>query len=810
MPVPNRATLSLLPAVMSLLLLAMSGSLNGAPAIESTPEPPDLTAGGQRDAHHDWNLGPTGARGWIHAFEVDTVDSRQILITAVAKDSPASGLLEKGDVILGAFSKPFDSDARTAFGKAIATAEAETGELSLLRWRDGKTEEVTLKLPILGKYSATAPYDCPKSKVVFELGCEALAQQMRTSKKRGNPIVRSLNALALLASGEQKYMDLVKEEVQWAANYKITELKGFQSWYYGYANLLLAEYILATGDKSVVPNLQRMSMEIAKGQSNVGTWGHTFAREVDGILMGYGAMNAPALSLTMSLALAKEAGASDPAIDRAIAKSSLLLSFYTGKGAIPYGDHEPWTKTHDDNGKASAAAVMFDLLGDKTGTGFFSRMATASHNSERDGGHTGNYLNILWALPGVSRLGPNATGAWMEEFAWYLDFARRHDGTYLYQGNPGRTKKDNSYAGWDSTGAYLLSYALPLKSLRLTGKKPSCIPAADKKEAAMAVAAGKDWGRRYERKGYSRYDVETLMAGLSSWSPTLRERCGSELASRKADVVPKLITMLGSDDRNTKLGACFAIKKFGGKAASSSSALQKILKEDDMWLRIQAAQALASIGPAGREAIPELLKLASSQTKDDPRGMTQRYLSFTLFQRPMSGRSPGMISKSLDGIDRRDLKEAVTMILQNQDGRARGAVTSIFNNLSYEEVEPLLPAIYEATAHQAPSGIMFGDLIRLNGLSFLAKHHIEEGIPLSIALIEPGRWGQGRRWGPCLKALLLYGKEAQSQLPELRKLEKMLVEKSKGKAPDKNLPLLRETIKKVESAQDSPKLKKLP
>ena len=113
-------------------------------------------------------------------------------VTAVAKDSPASVVLEKGDVIVGAFAKPFDSDARTAFGKAITAAEAETGELPLLRWRDGKTEEVTIKLPALGNYSKTAPYDCPKSKAVFERGCEALAEQMRSSTKRGNAIVRSM------------------------------------------------------------------------------------------------------------------------------------------------------------------------------------------------------------------------------------------------------------------------------------------------------------------------------------------------------------------------------------------------------------------------------------------------------------------------------------------------------------------------------------------------------------------------------------------------------------------------------------------
>ena len=168
---------------------------------------PDLTAGGERDANHDWTLGATGMRGWLYAASADTSLSRQILITAVAKGSPADGVLEKGDVITGVFGELFEFDARTTFGEALGVAEGADGGLSLLRWRKGESEEVTLKLEVLGDYSATAPYDCPKSKAIFEKGCEALAGRMRKSKNRGNPMIRSLNALALLASEDGEYED---------------------------------------------------------------------------------------------------------------------------------------------------------------------------------------------------------------------------------------------------------------------------------------------------------------------------------------------------------------------------------------------------------------------------------------------------------------------------------------------------------------------------------------------------------------------------------------------------------------------------
>ena len=61
-------------------------------AKEGDAPPPDFTRDGKPDASHDWLLGPTGARGWMFFRHEDlTAASRQILITAVEKGSPADG-----------------------------------------------------------------------------------------------------------------------------------------------------------------------------------------------------------------------------------------------------------------------------------------------------------------------------------------------------------------------------------------------------------------------------------------------------------------------------------------------------------------------------------------------------------------------------------------------------------------------------------------------------------------------------------------------------------------------------------------------
>jgi hypothetical protein len=782
-------------------LLLLRAPMEGAPS--STAANPDFTQGDPipERATHDWNLGPTGARGWMYSNKLETSEARQIYVTKVEKGSPADGRLQPGDVILGIAGLPFSYDPRTELGKAIGAAEAADGELSLIRWREGRTNAVTVTLPILGAYSPTAPFDCPKSKRIFEQGCAALARKMEANPNEGNGIIRSLNALALLSSGGPEYLPLVRQQVEWASKYSDPERRSLHSWFYGPINMLLAEYTLTTGDRDFLPDLKRITMEIVRGQSKVGSWGHRFV-QADGRLAGYGMMNAPGLPLTVSLILARKAGVNEPALDEAIEKSARLLRFYVGKGSVPYGDHHPWIQTHDDNGKNGIAAVMFHLLGDAQATEYFSRMSVASHGAERDTGHTGNFLNMLWAMPGVALSGPHATGAWMKEFGWYYDLARRWDGTYLHQGPP--ALRPDSYGGWDCTGAYLLAYAQPLKQIHLAGKSGSVAGQVNAATAESLIADGRDWSPRLRLAAYAERSDAQVFAGLRSWSPVVRERSAMELARREGDPTPALVAMLEEPDLHARLGACQALAMLKQRAAPAVPVLQKTLKADDLWLRIKAAEALAGIGKAAIPTVPELLEmLARHDPKSDPRNMQQRYLCFALFNQ-----RDGMLGRSLEGVDRNALYAAVRAGLGNEDGRARGSLDSVYRNLSYAEIEPLLPAIHQAVIEPAPSGIMFADGIRLSGLEILAKHRIKEALPLCISLIEPDRWGLRNRINRCLATLRQYGGNARPEIPRLRQLERDLA--ANGWKPEAiaelGIPAL---IHEIDTDNDPPVLRSL-
>lgn len=789
-------------AVLGIFMLA--APVSAAP--KALPNP-DFTKGEAipAEAPKDWNLGATGARGWMYTNKSTTTEARQIFITKVAAGSPADGILKTGDVILGIAGKPISYDPRTEFGKALTAAEAKDGKLSLTRWRAGNTEEIALTLPVLGSYSKTAPYDCEKSKRILEQSCEALAKRMNApGYERENAISRSLNALGLLASGDSKYAALVKREADWAANYATD---GYATWWYGYVSVFLAEYAISSGDKSVLPGLRRIALEAAKGQSAVGSWGHRYAMP-DGRLLGYGMMNSPGIPLTIGLVLSREAGVNDPEVALAIQRSGNLLRFFIGKGSVPYGDHEPFMQSHEDNGKNGMATVLFDQMGEKDGAEFFAKMSTASHGSERDQGHTGNFFNMTWAMPGVARNGPNATGAWMEEFgAWYFDLARACDGSFPHQG-PAQAR-DDSYGKWDATGMYLIAYAMPLKKIRLTGSKPSIIPPLDEARARQVVLDGRGFTGYGTFTAYDDLPPDMLFELLKSWSPIVRARASIAYSKRAGLPIEPLITMLDDPSIEARLGACEALGMFKDRAAAAVPKLHEILSADDLWLRIMAAKALNAIGKPAMGSVPDMLRMAAKgPTPKDPRGMEQRYLVKILF----SNRG-GLLGNSLEGVDRELLYQVVRAGLKNEDGHARGALSPVFKNLSFEELQPLMPVIHRAILDKSPSGEMFDGTIQMAALELFSRNRVSEGIELVADYVRLMKaHGSQERIVAILAMLKPYGAHAQRAIPNLEKAIHYF--ENEEKDFPRNLSLekaakVRQAITEIKAMTDKPELKKL-
>lgn len=158
------------------------------------------------------------------------------------------------------------------------------------------------------------------------------------------------------------------------------------------------------------------------------------------------------------------------------------------------------------------------------------------------------------------------------------------------------------------------------------------------------------------------------------------------------------------------------------------------------------------------KSVPKLLELFSYQNpKVDPRGMLQRYLCFALFNK-----RGGLLSKSLKDIDKNALFEAVKIGLKNDDGRARGAIGSVYQNLTFEELEPLFPYIYKAIVEPAPSGIMFSHNIRMEGLRLFSKNKIDKGLKLTVDFIRnQKKHGSEKRMSELFSFVKSYGAHAK-------------------------------------------------
>ena len=80
----------------SIRILASAALMFSASHLDAKTVPiPDFTKGDAvpEGFTKDWNLGPTGARGWIYSDQLVTSDARQILITTIDPGSPAEGVL---------------------------------------------------------------------------------------------------------------------------------------------------------------------------------------------------------------------------------------------------------------------------------------------------------------------------------------------------------------------------------------------------------------------------------------------------------------------------------------------------------------------------------------------------------------------------------------------------------------------------------------------------------------------------------------------------------------------------------------------
>ncbi|MEI6233068.1 MAG: DUF6288 domain-containing protein [Planctomycetota bacterium] len=787
-------------------LLVLSSLLQAAGA-------PDLTNTDLKTINRawTWNLGPTGMRGWIyHAWpatmnhdDVTAFAPYQILVTAVADGTPAAGVLAVDDVILGVSTGTgvvplFTSDARKSLGWAIGDAEAGNGVLKLKRWRKGAITDVSITLAVMGAYSDTAPYNCPKSAKIMANAAKSLAQSLTASNWGEDDGRGGISGLALLATGDPAYLPALQAYARRLV--PPGYVAGGNAWHF-YNGIFLAEYYMLTQDAQVYPGLCEYVKCAAKKSDLCGTAGHGLATLMPpggwvnghhGSIAPYGAINSAGLAVQLTIVLGKKAGVVDPEIDPAIKRTSGFFGYFVNGGSIPYGEHQPFWGEHQiagkgrqyydhrSNGKDAMCAVLFGCMDDKPAQAeYFSRMCVAGTRGEAYG-HTGQGFAYLWTQLGANMGGPTAGAEFAKRVRWDRDMKRRCDGSFVYEGGEqwgagqaqertinGKTINaywDNTYSYWGNpTAYYLLHAAMPLKKLYITGKGLNPAKALSPQTVTHALWAG-DFA-----SVCSGYTKGQIITALGDYDPIVRLNAATELATRSvtSTEVNALITMTKNPtDIYQRNGACTALGCL--KAASAIPALTRCLKDTDMWVRARAALALGQMDEAAlASSVPDMADAFISNVtaphpwdpgfnENDYLQMANGFLAGTLFN---------TCGNTMLKADKNLLYPAVRIGLKQPTGNCRGQLNNFVENLLPQaDVQALFPELVECAKVQTSMDTFMGGYPPIAAMRAMSRTHVQDGIQVindnvsfykSYALSELPKYGEAARWTlPDLRAEL--------------------------------------------------------
>jgi len=386
-----------------------------------------------------------------------------IRISGVEPGSPAAatGQLKEGMIIESINGEKLaDIDPRIQMGNWITKAESTDGRL-VMRVADaagGQTREVIVELPVLGSFSETWPLDCPKSDKIVRNFAEYLKQP------GANPGFSNIGMLFLLSTGDESDLEFVGN---WARSVKdVSTLV----WHVGYGGPAVCEYYLRTGDKEVLPLIQKMADRLVEFESFGGWIGRGAIANLN-YGGGGGHLNAAGVPGATTLFLAHLCGAEIP--EDTLQRVLERFYRYSGRGNVPYGMGKP-ESGYTDNGKngklayAMAAAALLDKRGEES---IYARARDVSaqfsfySTTYMLHGHTGGGIGEIWRSAAMGLLHdklPNHYREFMDNRRWHYEMSRRFDGSFAILGGD---RYDNVEWG----AGYALTFTVPRRTLQLTG-----------------------------------------------------------------------------------------------------------------------------------------------------------------------------------------------------------------------------------------------------------------------------------------------------------------------------------------------------
>jgi len=502
-------------------------------------------------------LGITGAQ------VTEFLNRKELFVAGVAPGTPAAGVLEPLDVIIGANGRLFTDpeDPRPAMGYALTESQSPQlgGKLTLQIVRDGVPTNVRMTLGDTQSYSATWSFDCGKSDRLRAAALRCVLDSDLTSRYTAN---WSWVPMFLMASGDDEALERARRVLYRGlkpASAYPAEVGGMNCWIGGYRLINLCEYYLLTGDSAVLPEIQYVARVLEKQQYPTGGWTH-------GGPGGYGQINCCGLGCFIGLILARECGVEVDAEELAIAIR------YFGKWCgtnLPYGEGAPGGRSgRMDNGMNSMSAIAFHLLGEKAMAERWARSVCYMWMG-RDKGHAEGIFSLAWGPLGAA-LAPKAEfHMFMNRMLWYYEMGRTPDDAYVYMRG-----SRQPYPG-GTTSAVGLFFYLPEHRIRLLGAPRSVFgtrPPAPLAKAA-ALYRQKQWAAlRGTLEAYLRQPNrphEAYAKALLAAHKRMERHAAATLALIKGNIQRKKLATAGAQ--------LDALKRLLGEERPVAAALRRSL-----------------------------------------------------------------------------------------------------------------------------------------------------------------------------------------------------------------------------------------
>ncbi|GAA5495716.1 hypothetical protein Rhal01_01895 [Rubritalea halochordaticola] len=258
------------------------------------------------EATHDVPLGPIGA-----VVRIKWGSGRPVVVELMKRGPGQRSGLDIGDEIVEVNGKKCPEYQRAnstggygppeVIGNAILEAQASSQKELVFKVlkKDGKVVDLEIKLPKRSNFTTTFPHEDSFAREIIEASTERLMELQKDNGSFGNDYCTAFSGLALLASNDKKAARAAKQTARFLSDKyelrgKSPDRKTLQTdqgsnWMVCQVGIFLAEYHLATGDKSVLKAIQdccdRMASRIDPPTGRYGHGGTNLPYEGKGLVI---------------------------------------------------------------------------------------------------------------------------------------------------------------------------------------------------------------------------------------------------------------------------------------------------------------------------------------------------------------------------------------------------------------------------------------------------------------------------------------------------------------------------------------------